>query len=443
MRSSLKFACAFTLGIAAVATMAGACGGTGDSGSGRGDGGSGGTGSGTSQGGGTASGPTMSSSTGEDISVGSVGAGSDAGGDAACAASEAEATLKKKPVDIIFIIDNSGSMTGEILAVQSNINDNFANIIGMSGIDYRVIMLARHGDAAGAQSICVKGPLSTTTCEPLPQEPGQNPPIFYHYSMEIDSHNTFCRLYNSYGPNPSVADDFGYGPNGWSEWLRTDAFKVFVNITDDSAGSCTVNGVVLDDNNNVNDGITTANNFDVELLALDPAQFGDATKRNYVWHSIVGLKAKDPVTEAYGPGEPMMEELCTPGAVAEGSGYQALSILTGGLRFPVCENASFDVVFQEIAKGVVEGTQVVCEFAVPDPPPGETIDPATVVVEYTPSGGGAPTKFKQVASAATCAADSFYIEDETIKLCPESCALVQADPGAKVIVLFGCDPMIQ
>jgi hypothetical protein len=442
MRSSLRVACAFTLGIAAVASIGGACGGSGESGSGRGDGGSGGTGSGTSQGGGTASGPTLSGGTGGDLTVGSVGAGDDGGADAACAASEAEATLKKKPVDIIFIIDNSGSMTGEIQAVQSNINDNFANIIGMSGIDYRVIMVARHGNAVTAQSICVKAPLSTSTCSPLPPQPGQNPPIFYHYSIEIDSHNTFCRLYNSYGPNGTVKDEFNYGPNGWSEWLRPDAFKVFVNITDDSAGSCTINGVTLDDNNNTADGITTANKFDAQLLALDPVQFGDATKRNYVWHSIVGLQAKNPASEAYGPGDPIIESVCS-GAVAEGTGYQALSILTGGLRFPVCENASFDVVFQEIAKGVIEGTQVVCEFPVPDPPPGETIDPSTVVVEYTPSGGGAATKFKQVASSAVCAPESFYIEDKTIKLCPEPCATVQADDGAKIIVLFGCESMIQ
>ena len=103
--------------------------------------------------------------------------------DAACAEVRAEATLQKKPVDIIFVIDNSGSMTDEILAVQTNINKNFADIINKSGLDYRVIMVASHGDARSAQSVCISAPLSRhASCSPLPPQPGINPPRFYHYA---------------------------------------------------------------------------------------------------------------------------------------------------------------------------------------------------------------------------------------------------------------------
>ena len=52
----------------------------------------------------------------------STGAGANDGGldpDIACAAKSAAATLEKKPVDIVFIIDNSGSMTDEIVGVQN------------------------------------------------------------------------------------------------------------------------------------------------------------------------------------------------------------------------------------------------------------------------------------------------------------------------------------
>ena len=76
--------------------------------------------------------------------------------DAACASVKAEATLGKKPVDIIFVIDNSGSMSDEIPAVQNNINKNFADIIGKSSLDYRVIMVTRHGKYNGtSRAICV------------------------------------------------------------------------------------------------------------------------------------------------------------------------------------------------------------------------------------------------------------------------------------------------
>ena len=92
--------------------------------------------------------------------------------DAACASVSAAANLTKKPVDIIFVIDNSSSMTSEIVSVQNNINQNFADIIGKSGLDYRVIMLSHHGSATADQSICVSQPLSgNATCMPPPNRP--------------------------------------------------------------------------------------------------------------------------------------------------------------------------------------------------------------------------------------------------------------------------------
>src|SRR5690606_29760723 len=60
-----------------------------------------------------------------------------------CAAVTGQATLRKRPMDIIISIDNSGSMAGEIEAVQQRISDDFAQIIEQSGIDYRVIMVSR------------------------------------------------------------------------------------------------------------------------------------------------------------------------------------------------------------------------------------------------------------------------------------------------------------
>src|SRR5262245_6930140 len=59
----------------------------------------------------------------------------------ACAAVTAMAVLVKRPVDVIFVVDTSGSMTEEIDGVEKNISVNFANIIATSGLDYRVIMV--------------------------------------------------------------------------------------------------------------------------------------------------------------------------------------------------------------------------------------------------------------------------------------------------------------
>ena len=340
--------------------------------------------------------------------------------DAACAEVRAEATLQKKPVDIIFVIDNSGSMTDEILAVQTNINKNFADIINKSGLDYRVIMVTSHGDARSAQSVCISAPLSRhASCSPLPPQPGINPPRFYHYAIEVESWDSFRRILGSV--NGTERDKYNLSPGGWVNWLRTDAFKVFIEITDDRSDM-------------------TETDFDTQLLAKSPAQFGTKAARNYVWHTIAGLKENVPATKPWAATDPIQNAICTKGggAVAAGLEYQRLSILTGGLRFPICEHANFDAVFNHVAMGVVLGAKVACDFALPPPPLGQQIDPSSVLVDYTPSGVGAPTTFKQVAGPGACAPNSFYIDKSRVYLCPDACTTVQADSKAKVEVLFDC-----
>ncbi len=72
------------------------------------------------------------------------GPGTDDGGlpfdrDAACAQVSADGTLAKKPVAAIFLIDNSGSMSEEIVAVEKNITTTLVTTIGQSGLANSVI----------------------------------------------------------------------------------------------------------------------------------------------------------------------------------------------------------------------------------------------------------------------------------------------------------------
>lgn len=426
------------------AAAGGSVGGGDGVGGGSGDGGSDGTTSGSSTGGGIdGAGGGGSSGSGEAGGLsydGGVGGAPPVTPDTACVATVAEATLTKRPVDIIFMIDNSESMANEIISVQNNINESFASIIAASGIDYRVIMLAQHGDPNIGDSVCIGAPLSAVSCEPIPEQPGHNPPIFYHYSYENRSHNAICNMLASYGGH--VADEFGAAPNGWSEWTRADSLKVFVVLTDDSIGCQTSHlerNVYLDDRSTEEAGEAVAARIEELLFGLEPPVFGDASAPNFIFHSIIGLRENSPATDAYPPGADTVLDTCST-AVAPGTGYQALSKRSGGLRFPLCETSSYDVVFQAIAEGVITGAVVECEFEVPDSPPGEIIDLATVVVQYTPSDGSEPQSFKQVPDLDACEAGAFYIENDTIKLCPNACQLVQSDAGAQVDVLYGCDP---
>ncbi len=207
--------------------------------------------------------------------------------DSACATQSSTATLVKKPVDIIVIIDNSGSMTEEIVGVQSNINKNFATILDASGLDYRVILVARHGKATVGQSICVEAPLSgipVDGCNPkpvapavFPTKPVNNPGKFYHYSTEVASTDSWCKVFSTY----NTPDEFALAPNGWSEWLRPEAFKAFIEITDDRVSCGAYN-----DKNTVAGGIAVAALFDTDLQAFASAQFVDGSANTLVFQAI-------------------------------------------------------------------------------------------------------------------------------------------------------------
>lgn len=369
----------------------------------------------------------------------------DAGPPVACVAKEADAIVGKRPVDIIFAIDNSDSMAAEIAEVEEQINTNFATIIDASGIDYRVVMLSNHGmhvepvdPKDPLQRICVKAPLSGTSCSPIPNKPVETSK-FIHHNVVINSQDAFCQILQTFnGP-----DRDGSHPQGWAPYLRPTAFKVFAVITDDRVNT-KCNGFNFDDKNDDKvSAATAANTFDSALFGLSP-QFGNPARRNYVWHSIIGIAPFDTgdLTKPHPPSSDIVLDKCGTGndAVAPGGGYQALSKLTGGLRYPTC-GLDYTTIFQAMAQDVIDNSILACDYAMPANPAGGTIDPDTAVVRYT--SGAVATDFERVGDLAACSANKFYIEGERIKLCPDACLDVQTDPAAQVKILFGCLPKEQ
>jgi hypothetical protein len=390
-------------------------------------------------------------------------------------------------MDIIVAIDNSASMQGEIQAVQDRINDDFADIIGQSDIDYRVIMVSRYGNVYdqnydggtftdSTYSICVGGPLSSINC-PNDQNDGtplitHTPPRFYHHSTDIGSNNLWCRLLGSYDvTDPFPADPRSTGDqngtpwvpiatNGWGEYLREQAFKVFIAITDDSPGSGSggcpdMRGSGLNGTSNQ----AGADAFDTVLRNLAPTQFGAVSgNRNYVWYSIVGFAGNDPTNPTpLQPTDPVETNCCTQGGGStascpgnsgapgdganNGAGYQYLSIMTEGLRYPSCYNSNFDSIFNAIAQGVIQGARVSCEYDVPDPPTG-IVDPDQTTVTYNPAGNaGAGILLTRAATDTDCGSQPGFYFDQTFEkifLCPGTCTTVQTDSEAEIAINFGC-----
>jgi hypothetical protein len=356
--------------------------------------------------------------------------------DEACVVEQADTVVFKDPVDIIVVVDNSASMSNELAATERNINQNFAAILEESQLDYRMIVLTLHrrvprtGFGQSATMLCVSEPLSgLDDCDSAPEPRFSD--HFFQYSTRIESDDSFDILLDTYEPpfeSEDREDEFGNAPLGWSEWLRPGVKKVFLELSDD--------------NENM-----PASEFARALTELAPEHFGaDAAQPDFIFHSIVGVAQKEPATEPYVPSDGVQSATCSrlgAAVTTAGESYQELSRLTGGLRFPICVSSLYDVVFREIAGRVIAQSDLACEFPLPPPPAGRTLDLDRVSVEVGHELSGAPpTRLGQARVSGDCQADAFFIEAGTIRLCPEVCDAVRSEEGASVDVLFGCESSI-
>ena len=399
-----------------------------------------------------------------------------------CSGGTNVATLKSRPIDIIVSVDNSGSMQGEIVAIQQRINDDFARILEDSAIDYRVILVSRYGNVYSenynggsaydsAYSMCIGPPLSTLNCpsSAYGSTPAvaHNPPKFFHHSTDIGSHDMWCKLIDSFDtsdPYPAARTGFtSIAPDGWGPYLRDDAFKVFVGITDDSpaTNSGGTQGNCVSSTGFTND-LSGAKAFDQALRTLSPTEFGayDSTDpdqdRNYIWYSIVGmagnavsdptpLEPTDAVENKCCRGDGTSTSNCPgifaadPDGAGNGVGYQQLSKMTGGLRYPSCYNDNFDDVFNAIASEVVEGAQVSCDFTLQN---AGNFDIDTAKVYFQKNANANPTELDRADSLADCGSKGWYLPDpndtSSLSLCPSACKDAQKGTDSRLSVEVGC-----
>lgn len=353
--------------------------------------------------------------------------------DRACAMQSTEASPGiDKQVDILFVIDNSGSMADEIAAIRRNIDESFARIVEESRVDYRVLVLSAFGTDGTA--VCIEPPLAGAPCsDGLYATNGER---FFHYHLPIDSFDPWCKLLGAL----DVPDPNGRAPQGLRGWLRPAAEKVIVAITDDSPSCQYASGSAAETASFGPPGadpFADALRFHELLLARAPDQFGVASDPRYAFYSLVGLRAHADADEPYFPHQALEPELCDTAASA-GLPYQALSVITDALRYPVCEGRGFDAVLRVLARSVVESAKADCSFELPAAPAGQFLDPSTVLVEYRQGGTSEPVQIRQVRDEGDCDERGFFFAGERIELCRQACALVEADRAAALRVLYGC-----
>ncbi len=361
----------------------------------------------------------------------SFGDGSIDGGLRSCAMRRYEATLVDKPVDVLLVIDNSGSMGAKIAQIEELINGNFADVLGDSKLDYRLIVLGRHGEHGTnihewgplyGENICVRAPLSGTDCDPVPEQPALTEK-FKHYSHWIDGSQTLETVISGF----SAPDEHDLAPQGYSTWLRSDSLKAIVVFTDDDPG------INLRDEDPSNDDRTAevADGFEQRLLALSPPLFGVPGSRNYVFHSVVGL-ASGTEGKVFTADEPIVEGVCR-GSENHGGSYQRLSKITGGLRASLCSIESYGALLREVATHIVQRASLQCVLDLPIAELGSVVDASSVYVKLKLSEQDSQTIFP-VDSAEECGGNSFYIDDGQLRACPELCAVLSASKEAVVEV---------
>jgi len=120
---------------------------------------------------------------------------------------------------------------------------------------------------------------------------------------------------------------------------------------------------------------------------------------------------------------------------------------TGGVSGDLCEQ-NFAPVFADISTQVIESAQISCDYAIPQPPEGETINPEQVNVEYRATATSEPQPIYGVPGGVNdCGPNGGWYYDNPsaptmIHLCPATCTAVQGSADGRVDVLFGCDTQI-
>lgn len=329
--------------------------------------------------------------------LGGTGGDEDAGED--CAATGAEAEVGREPADIIWVIDNSCSMSEEAMAVQTNMNA-FAQQLLDNGIDVHLVLISSakvamqvtcapfdfqcyiNNAGAGGYGVCIDAPFGSGMC-PMDSKA----PNFLHIDKEVDSRNGLQDVIDQY-------------PN-YQHMLRPEASKHFVIVTDDEA--------------NMN-----AATFTTSVNALDPVLFAE-----WKFHGIFSFTN------------------CA-SAASIGSVYQSLVTQTGGVAGDLCTQM-FTPVFDELATGVVQSAQIACDWPIPAPPNGMTLDPDKVNVNFTKPDNSVVSLPKIPAGEDCGTREGWEYDNDTtptkVVACPASCDIFQST-GGKVDVLFGCASII-
>lgn len=243
------------------------------------------------------------------------------------------------------------------------------------------------------------------------------------------------------------------GGEPWLQWLRPNATKTLVFVTDDNARMTAIGLETWSYHCQDDAGTPPCDN------AFNNNKIGSGLLEPYWNHLFDGFIAAG----VYGWGDENQPDVrCTydGGAMppASGANYTDLITQTGGPRAQICAgHAAWGPFFQAVATAVLANSKIACTMDIPDS--GSPLDPNKVNV--TIDDGTTTTTLTKVAGKGDCGADpSWYYDDDTaptkVILCPAACQMAQSlvksgdsdaglDSGktGAVDVLFGCATIVK
>ncbi len=319
-----------------------------------------------------------------------------------CTAVTETADNKYQPVDVIFAIDNSKSMGDEIVEVQTNMN-RFSKLVSDRNLDMRVILISclpGQCDHSNSHGICIDPPLGKQGgCTASPAKDA-NPPGYTHVNERVPSQKGLEWIVREYA--------------SYKAMLRPDAVRHIVVVSDDTE-------------------LWTASQFETELLKADPKFAG------YTFHAVFAYQSKEAAC-TIGKTTPCCL-YAAPGG--EGTVYRELVKKTGGVSSDLCDQ-DFDPLFTALGNAVIGSAKLSCDWTIPPPPKGETLDPKKVNVVFV-DGKGASNTIGKVNAASDCTkvTHGWYYDNATkptkVLVCPQTCTWIQADTKAKIDIQFGCE----
>jgi hypothetical protein len=337
-------------------------------------------------------------------------------GDDQCAAISQTAQNQYQPADVIWAIDGSGSMSEEMQFVREHMNA-FSQQISQSGIDVRIVLVSSPlrddmanmgGGRRRDNGICIDAPLGAGMC---PED--TKLPSYLHIPRAVGSHDALDVILDTY---PS-----------WMGQLRPEATKAIVVVTDDDA-------IVPQDE----DWLGGLFGAPMPAPAMTPAERSAGF--------LQALRALDPSMFTAFKFDAIFPFTQCEDAAAVGQVYRELVTQTGGLGGDLCLQ-DFQPVFDELARGIVTGSQLACEWAIPAPGTGATFESNKVNVQVATTASLAPETVFYVDSAGQCTPQGGWYYDNAVNpsrifVCPSVCDTVKADTNAKIDILFGCATIV-